>query len=77
MSVREAGRLGGLSVLAKRGRGHFVQIGKAGQLAMRISHPDKAREWGRKGGRPKKPSMSKMGETTENLKGGLGPALGG
>lgn len=61
-NVREAGRLGGLTVFRKRGRAFFVDIGKSGQAALRQKYPDKAREWGRLGGRPKKHSLDDMGK---------------
>jgi general stress protein YciG len=53
-TVQEAGRKGGLTVLSLRGREHFVAIGKKGQAVLRELYPDMAREWGKKGGRPKK-----------------------
>lgn len=63
MTVREAGRRGGLSCLCNRGRDFFVEIGKKGQLEMRRKHPDMARKWGKMGGRPKKPALQEiMGE---------------
>jgi hypothetical protein len=57
LSVRQAGRLGGLSVLNKYGRAHFMKIGKLGQISMRAKYPGMAPEWGSKGGRPKKPKL--------------------
>jgi general stress protein YciG len=54
MNVKEAGRLGGLKVLHTKGREFYSEIGKKGQKAMRAQYPDMAKEWGRKGGRPKK-----------------------
>ena len=62
ISVREAGRRGGLAVLATHGREHFSKIGKQGQKALRERHPGMAREWGKKGGRPKKPNLDDMGD---------------
>jgi hypothetical protein len=63
LTVKEAGRLGGLTVLQKRGRSYFAEIGRIGQTAMRQKHPNMASVWGRKGGRPKKPNLEKvMGE---------------
>lgn len=59
-TVREAGRLGGLAVLKKRGRAYFTEIGKMGQIAMRKKHPNMASEWGKKGGRPKKPNLREI-----------------
>jgi general stress protein YciG len=54
ITVNEAGRRGGLSLLAKRGHNHFTEIGKKGQEALRKRYPGMASEWGKKGGRPKK-----------------------
>jgi len=59
LSVEEAGRLGGLALLEKRGREYFVELGKKGQQSMRSRYPDMASNWGRKGGRPRKTTMSK------------------
>ena len=61
ITVDEAGRKGGLTVLANRGRQFYAQIGRKGQKAMRAKYPKMASEWGRRGGRPKKPSLNNMG----------------
>jgi general stress protein YciG len=64
MTVREAGKKGGLSCLRNRGKEFFSEIGKAGQQAMRGKYPGMAGEWGRRGGRPRKRSLADiMGET--------------
>jgi general stress protein YciG len=64
MTVREAGKKGGLSCLRNRGRGFFSEIGAAGQQTMRDRYPGMAREWGRRGGRPRKRGLADiMGET--------------
>jgi general stress protein YciG len=62
VTVAEAGRKGGLSTLQRRGRNHFISIGREGQRAMRRKYPNAASEWGKLGGRPKKLSLSDMGE---------------
>ena len=54
ITTSEAGRKGGLALLSKRGKKHFVEIGKKGQEAMKESYPGMASEWGKKGGRPRK-----------------------
>lgn len=54
MTVKEAGRKGGLSVLSKRGTKHFVEIGRKGQEAVKKRYPGMASTWGKKGGRPRK-----------------------
>ena len=54
-TVEEAGRKGGLALLRKRGKKHFVEIGRKGQVEMRKRYPiSMASEWGKKGGRPRK-----------------------
>lgn len=65
MSVVEAGRRGGLTVLANRGRQFYVEIGRKGQKAMRAKYPNRASEWGSRGGRPRKPSLYSMGRESE------------
>jgi len=75
LSVREAGRRGGLSVLAKHGHKHFSKIGKQGQKALRERYPDMASEWGKQGGRPRKPQLHNMGDQNlNNKRGGSGSA---
>lgn len=50
-------------MLQARGRGHFVVIGRMGQAVMRRKHPGMAAEWGKRGGRPRKPRLDEiMGE---------------
>ena len=66
VSVNEAGKKGGLAVLRKHGRGFFVEIGKRGQATMRDRYPCMAKEWGRRGGRPRKQTLAEiMGERGE------------
>lgn len=61
ITVDEAGRKGGLALLRNRGREFYAEIGRKGQKAMRAKYPDSASEWGRKGGRPGKPTLNNMG----------------
>ena len=61
ITVDEAGRRGGLAVLASRGRDFYAGIGRKGQKAMRAKYPNSASEWGRKGGRPSKLDLNSMG----------------
>ncbi len=69
MTVNEAGRRGGLSVLRRYGRTHFVRLGRSGQSAMRAQYPNKARDWGKMGGRPKKANLEQtMGESGNKKK---------
>jgi len=74
MTVAEAGRKGGMTVLAKHGRGHFSKIGCKGQQALRKKHPNMASVWGKKGGRPRKPDLYDMGDQVNIKRGGCGPA---
>jgi general stress protein YciG len=57
MTVKEAGRKGGLALLSKRGTKHFAEIGKKGQEIMKKRYPGMASTWGKKGGRPIKNSI--------------------
>ena len=76
LTVREAGRLGGLVNLAKHGREHFSKIGKQGQRALRKRYPGKASKWGKQGGRPRKPKLCDMGDQETNCKEDADPPLG-
>jgi hypothetical protein len=40
MTVKEAGRRGGLSLLSRRGTKHFAEIGKKGQEVMKERYRD-------------------------------------
>jgi hypothetical protein len=57
ITVKEAGKRGGLAVLRIKGREHFVFIGKKGQKTLREKYPGKASDWGKKGGRPRKSNL--------------------
>ncbi len=48
LSVRQAGRRGGLALLQRRGRQFFREIGCKGQAALRTKYPGMAREWGKR-----------------------------
>ena len=66
ITVNEAGRRGGLILAKNRGRQYFVEIGKKGQQAMRARYPNMSREWGKLGGRPKKPTLKQfMGDESK------------
>ena len=60
ITVSEAGRRGGLSVFGARGCQFFAEIGKKGQRAMRARHPNMASQWGKLGGRPRKPKLEEI-----------------
>ena len=62
ITVAEAGRKGGLTVLRKLGRDFYVGIGQKGQKSMSRKYSNMAQEWGRLGGRPKKNSLDDMGK---------------
>ena len=62
ITVNEAGKKGGLRTLTKLGREFYVGIGRKGQKSMRRKYPNKAWEWGRYGGRPRKNSLDDMGK---------------
>ena len=67
ISVREAGRRGGLSNVRKYGVQHFVKIGRIGGLRTKALYSNRHSEWGKLGGRPKKPSLHQStGELREN-----------
>jgi len=66
ITVNEAGRRGGLRTLQKHGRDFFVRIGQRGQAAVRARYPGRAREWGKLGGRPRKPNLENMGSGQRN-----------
>jgi len=54
ITVAEAGRKGGLTLLAKRGKKYFAEIGRKGQKTTKKRYPRMASVWGKKGGRPRK-----------------------
>ena len=62
ITVAEAGKKGGLTVLRKLGRDFYVGIRQKGQKSMSRKYPNMAQEWGRLGGRPKKNSLDDMGK---------------
>ena len=57
ITTSEAGRKGGLTLLSKRGKKHFAEIGKKGQGIMKKRYPGMASTWGKKGGRPRKNNL--------------------
>jgi len=48
ITVSEAGRKGGLTLLAMRGSKHFAKIGRKGQEVLRKRYPEMASVWGKK-----------------------------
>jgi len=66
VTVKQAGRLGGLATLRKQGRQFYAEIGRLGQRAMRAKHPNMASEWGKLGGRPRKPTLDEINRGKAN-----------
>jgi general stress protein YciG len=63
MTVKQAGRRGGNSTLERHGRKFFQQIGRKGGKRTAELYGDLLREFGKKGGRPRLPSLDEyMGE---------------
>lgn len=62
LTVREAGRLGGLTTLARHGIIHYKDAGKKGQAVLSaMCTSEQRRFWGSMGGRPKKPKLFYQG----------------
>ena len=63
LTVSEAGRLGGLSTLARHGIAHYQKAGRKGQakLANKCTSAQR-RYWGALGGRPKRVRFTNLGE---------------
>lgn len=76
LTCREAGQLGGLECLRRRGRIHFARAGKLGQetLTRRYTTDDR-RRWGRLGGRPPL-KVRYAGEKGNPRRGGMGSPPG-
>ena len=76
LTCRQAGRLGGLETLRRRGRAHFSECGRLGQQALkeRWSTEDR-RQWGRLGGRPRRVRYKDMGERELGIKEGGSPPV--
>jgi hypothetical protein len=63
LTLREAGRLGGLSTLTRHGLDHYRKAGRKGQAKLNARFGKAQRAlWGSLGGRPKKPRSAGMGE---------------
>jgi hypothetical protein len=63
LTVKEAGRLGGLTTLARYGLAHYREAGRKGQakLAARCGQAQRCL-WGAMGGRPRRIKLANMGE---------------
>jgi hypothetical protein len=63
LTVREAGRIGGLSPLARHGLAHYREAGRKGQAELaKWCGPAQRRRWGTMGGRPKRVKLPDTGE---------------
>ena len=63
ITVREAGRLGGLTTLSRYGIKHYREAGRKGQTSFAAkSTPDQRQQWGKLGGRPPKKRYQIAGE---------------
>lgn len=62
-SVAEAGRRGGRKTLERHGHEHFRAIGKKGGERTKELYAELLREFGSRGGRPRRPALDEfMGE---------------
>lgn len=59
ISVQEAGRRGGESTLERRGTDFFREIGRKGGQRTAELYRELLKEFGKKGGRPRRPSLNK------------------
>ena len=71
VSVREAGRRGGLSTSARyRSTGFYQRIGRMGGKKFAALYRDLLSEFGKRGGRPRRPSLNRhVGEGDHHKKG--------
>ena len=58
ISVREAGRRGGNVTLARHGREFYQKIGKSGGCRTKALYSEFFKEFGKKGGRPRRPALN-------------------
>jgi len=70
ITVKEAGRRGGRATLESQGREFFSRIGKKGGQRTAELYRGLLKEFGRKGGRPRRPTLDEyMGEEANNERG--------
>ena len=62
ITVKEAGRRGGIATRDRRGVEFLRQIAKKGGETTKIRYGHLFSEFGRRGGRPRRPSLEDMGE---------------
>lgn len=71
ISVQEAGRRGGTATLEKQGVNFFREIGRKGGQRTAELYGDLLKEFGRGGGRPRRPPLNEpLGEKDHQIKGG-------
>ena len=62
MTVQEAGRRGGNTTLQNQGVEHFKKIGRKGGKRTAKLYRDLLSEFGKRGGRPRRPSLKESVE---------------
>lgn len=72
MNVREAGRKGGNSTLKRWGLDFFRKIGSKGGKRTARLYKDLLKDWGRQGGRPRRPALIDTSGEENLIKGGSG-----
>jgi len=65
MSVKEAGRRGGKATLQRYGMDFYREIGKKGGKRTSELYRELLKEFGKKGGRPRRPSLDEAGAFLE------------
>ena len=67
ITVAEAGRRGGRTTLERLGTDFFREIGRKGGLRTKELYGSLFKEYGRRGGRPRRPSLDEyLGEEAKN-----------
>jgi len=72
ITAREAGARGGRSTLERRGVGFFPQIGRKGGRRTAELYGELLKEFGRRGGCPRRPNLLDTGEEYPDREGGSG-----
>ena len=62
ITVQEAGRRGGESTFQRRGTDFFRKIGRKGGQRTAELYKELLKEFGKKGGRPRRPSLTDAGQ---------------
>lgn len=62
ITVSEAGRRGGIATLQKQGIEHFKKIGRKGGKRTAQLYRDRLSEFGKRGGRPRRPNLEESME---------------